>query len=74
MRASLSRGATTLSTSPTRPAAVSHVTGRSSSARTTVAAACSAVMLGRLSYASVGTTIAVRTSAKRMLVKVTPSA
>lgn len=63
-----------LTTSPIRPAAVSHVTGRSSRALTTLRAACSALMLARLSYTSVGTTIAVRTSEKRMLVKLTPSA
>ena len=41
--ASLSRGATMLSSSPARPTPVSTVSGRSSSARTTRSAACSGV-------------------------------
>ena len=48
MPASISRGATRFSTSPRRPATVEMVTGRSSSARTTSAAACSGDFAGAL--------------------------
>ncbi len=72
--ASLSRGATRLNSSPAFPARVSTVSGRSSRARTTRAAACSGVSALRSSTFSVGTTMAVRTSANRTLVNVTLSA
>ena len=74
MAASISRGATRLSTSATLPATVQIVSGRSSSARTTSAAACSGDFAGARRRRRSPTIMSVRTSESRRLVKVTLSA